>query len=140
MAKITLLKSQILRMHLAFKEVAAPTVQSIMLELQNWYDQLPDAMRLHSASEADLPVEVARSIFYVHLLYLGAIMLVYRRVVTQYIRSLADRGDHDILPNPLDAIVSAVSNDGVTAAATSARILRYLLESSGIFKRCWLIM
>ena len=124
MAKVSLLKSQILRMQLAFKDLTAPTVESIMSKLQNWYDQLPEQMHILSAGEINLTLAVRRTISHVQLLYLGAILLVYRRIATQYMHSLVGNGDQNILENPLRNTLRSVGDKAIQAASTSARSAR----------------
>lgn len=82
MTKICLIKADILRMNLGFKEISVGAIGSVTHDLQQWYKELPSLVRLEAAGQDDVPVETQRSIMQVHLLYLGAIMLLYRRVAS----------------------------------------------------------
>jgi len=140
MTKISVLKAGILRIYLASHDLSVLAIEPIMRDLQRWYDQLPTAMHLGSLQREDLPVESRLSIYHAHLLYLGAIMLLHRRVASQLIRSFGF-GPNRSLPRQLHE-KSLISNtgQGVLAAKNSARTLGLLLDENGIFKRCWLVM
>ena len=134
------MKTEILQMHLAFKELTVLTIQSIMSSLHGWYGQLPEQMRLDAVDDRDMNVEVRRSIFHVHLLYLGAIILLYRRIASQFVRWLGVDRDRNLLGKPLEDLLRKHGEDAVVAASMSAKILGLLMEDHGIFKRCWLVM
>ena len=140
MTKISMLKASILRVHLAFKELTVPTIESIMKDLQHWYDRLPPSMNLGTLQREDIPVEARRSIYHAHLLYLGAILLLHRRIAAQVIRSSGFDSDRILLWQPLEKALVNNTDQGVLAAKNSARTLGLLLDENGIFKRCWLVM
>ncbi|KAK3941039.1 hypothetical protein QBC46DRAFT_111363 [Diplogelasinospora grovesii] len=140
MTKISLLKSEILRMHLAFKELTTLAMDSIMKDLQDWYGKLPAQMHLANLGRQDLPDQVRRSIFHVHLLYLGAIMLLYRRIASQFVKQYQADEQRDLLNKPREKMLLNHAQQGVIAAKHSARILGLLLAERGIFKRCWLVI
>ncbi|PHH92774.1 hypothetical protein CDD83_5180 [Cordyceps sp. RAO-2017] len=144
MAKIALLKAKILRMHMAFKDLTVAVTQIIMDDLQGWYDQLPAELHLSSLLDERgvYDVHVRRSIYHVHLLYLGAIILLHRRVASQFMQSrrLHGRHDRDKLPNPLTGVVRIHAEQGVLAAERSASIIGLLLGEDGVYKRCWLVI
>ncbi|KAK8192612.1 hypothetical protein M8818_007782 [Zalaria obscura] len=136
MAKIALLKVEIVRTNLAFKELSILSIKNITDDLRKWYTELPPAMYLANLTQhADIPAELRRTIYFVHLLYLGALMLLYRRVVCHYVQQ-----DHrNMFINPLNE-VSQYADQGVVAAKQTARILHLLRSEDGIFKRCWLVI
>ncbi|KAH7123287.1 nitrate assimilation regulatory protein nirA [Dactylonectria estremocensis] len=140
MAKICILKADILRMQVAFKELTIPAMQSILKDLQNWHRELPEAMRVEASGNTNHTVETRRSIMHVHLLYLGAIMLLYRRVASQFLQSYALTPYQKTLPIPLHGLVAEHSAEAVLSAGTSARIIKLLLDDDSIFKRCWLVI
>lgn len=146
MARICILKANVLRMHMIFKDLTAPAVQTIMTDLQTWHRELPETMQLEAISREDLPPETRRSILHTHLLYLGSIMLLYRRIASQFLRtymntaSVEGRPPSTALQMPLNGVLAAQGIEASLAASTSARIVRLMLEDESIFKRCWLIM
>ncbi|KJK81283.1 hypothetical protein H634G_03302 [Metarhizium anisopliae BRIP 53293] len=140
MARICLLKAEILRMHLVFKDLTSLAVETIRGDLQSWYGELPESMRLGVTAHEDLPVGTKRSILHLHMLYLGAIMLLYRRVATQFLQSYAVGGLGGSLHlHPREAFVQQ-SAEAVLAASTSASIVKLLLDDDGVFKHCWLVI
>lgn len=140
MTKICLLKADILRMHLALKDLTIMAIESIMKDLQEWYGRLPSEMHIANLGRGDLATDVRRSIYHVHLLYLGAIILLYRRVASQFVRSYATDKERDDLWKPLERLLISNTEEGILAAKHSARILGMLLAEDGVFKRCWLVM
>jgi hypothetical protein len=81
MTKVSLLKANILRMHLSSPELSVQAIGGAEQELHDWYRQLPAEMQLIDLMEGQRLPDMARwSIFHIHLLHLGAIMLLFRRV------------------------------------------------------------
>ncbi|KAK3328166.1 hypothetical protein B0T19DRAFT_423831 [Cercophora scortea] len=145
MTKISLLNAEILRTHLASKELTGLAMDSAMCKLQQWHSSLPNAMLLANLGRQDLPDSVRRSIYHVHLLYLGAMMLLYRRIASQFVRTepACNPGSEDdscVVDMELHKNMLARAHQGVIAAKHSARILGLLLAEKGIFKRCWLVI
>ena len=139
LTKIAFLEAEILRTHLVFKDLNILTIESITADLQKWYGQLPAEMHIANLGREELPENVRVSVCHVHLLYLGTIMLLFRRVLCQALRTYMLDNDRNILWKPLQSL-GVVMEDGLIAAKHSARILGLLLANDGIFKRCWLVM
>ncbi|OIW30222.1 hypothetical protein CONLIGDRAFT_714604 [Coniochaeta ligniaria NRRL 30616] len=140
MTKISILNAHILRMHLASEDLTALAIESIMADLQDWYRKLPPAMALATLGQSDLPNNVRRSIYYVHLLYLGAIMLVYRRVASQFNRIIGVNNKVNTQSKAFEQTMLNHAEEGVLAAKASSRVLGLLLTQTGCFKRCWIII
>ncbi|KAK3359577.1 hypothetical protein B0T25DRAFT_102716 [Lasiosphaeria hispida] len=142
MTKICMLKAEVLRMHLASKELTNAGIDSVMSALQDWHGKLPEQMHLSNLGRQDLADQVRRSIFHVHLLYLGAIILLYRRVACQFVQSyrIGGQDGNSTLDNEPRARLLDHAEKGIVAARHSARILGLLLTERGIFKRCWLVI
>lgn len=77
MAKLSVLAVEILRVHLAFKEITVLSFESVLNDLQTWLSRLPSDLSLAHAGSLSLPPSTARSILHLHLLHKGAIILVY---------------------------------------------------------------
>lgn len=131
-----MLKARILHMHLAFRYLAPESLNSMIGDLQDWYNKLPPQMHLQNL-EGGLPHEVRRSIYHVHLLYLGAHMLLFRRIVAENIQRDPELSP---LPHPSRELLSKRCPSALAAASMSARIFKLLLDENGIFQRCWLVM
>ncbi|KAI9147209.1 Protein RTA1 [Paramyrothecium foliicola] len=140
MTKICVLKSNIIRMQWNFHELTADAMHSIMRDLQTWYGELPEMMRLGVAGQEDMPIGTRRSVLHVHLLYLGAMILLYRQLALRFVQSYRDGGHASFLQGPLHNVVLAYSSEVALAASTSARIIKLLFENNSIFKRCWLVI
>ena len=142
MTKISLLKASILRMHLAFKHVNTNTVDAVMAELQDWHGKLAARMHLSNLGRQDLSAQIKCSIYHVHLLYLGAMMLLYRRIASQLTQPvpLSKSGKPDIVQDNDGEKLLAYAHQGIVAAKHSSRILGLMLNERGIYKRCWLVM
>ncbi|KAK0720194.1 hypothetical protein B0H67DRAFT_178870 [Lasiosphaeris hirsuta] len=141
MTKICMLKAEVLRMHLASKELTNTGIDCVMNALQDWHGRLPQQMHLSNLGRQDLTDQVRRSIFHVHLLYLGAIILLYRRVACQFVQSYNLGGQLDnSTADKSRARLLDHAEKGIIAARHSARILGLLLAERGIFRRCWLVI
>ncbi|KAI1758787.1 hypothetical protein GGR53DRAFT_471995 [Hypoxylon sp. FL1150] len=142
MTKISMLKAHILQMHLAFKRLTPLSIKSIMKDLQNWYDKMPDAMHLDRLGREGLPVEAKRSICHTHLLYLGAHMLLFRRIACELVRASAARNDQNRNPLGLlsESLLAEQGEGALLAAKSSSTIIKLLYEENSVFKRCWLVI
>ncbi|KAK5627723.1 hypothetical protein RRF57_003438 [Xylaria bambusicola] len=134
MTKIAVLKARILHMHLAFKYLTPESLNSMIRDLQ---DCCPNELQLQNLSGQDLSYEVRRSIYHVHLLYLGAHMLLFRRLVAENTQSLGrNPGRNPKLWHPSNELLSRQCPSALIAASMSARIFKLLLDENGIFQRC----
>jgi hypothetical protein len=140
MTKITFLTADMIRMHLSKKNLTPAGIRNISRDVDAWSKQLPTQMLLQNFTD-DTPFLVKMSMYQVHLLYMGALMLVYRRISCQFARPvdpgrpLAETGG-DIL----DPAVLHCASRGLFAARCSSRIIRLMMEADGVFRRCWLVM
>ena len=140
MTKICRLKADILRMHLGFKEISVGAIGSVTHDLQQWYEELPSPIRLETTGQDNAPLETQRNIMHVHLLYLGTIMLLYRRVASgQLLAFLREHWSEESHIPSNEQLVDA-SHQAILAATTSARILKLLFDNNAIFSRCWLVV
>jgi len=143
MTKISLINAEILKMHLTQRELSAEAMDSIMKTLGDWHAQLPRRMLLANLVGQTLADEVRRSIYHAHLLYLGSLILVYRRIASQAARTIQfeqQKSGNGAETAILDQVTRSRAYDGIVAAKHSATILGLLLAEKGIFRRCWLVM
>jgi hypothetical protein len=139
-AKISLLKARILRVDLAFDSVSGRTVQTVSQQLEDWLKNLPDPMRLEALGHRnDFSTEFRRSIYYIHLLFQGARMLLYRRILSQHARKDIELALHQqsVLDNT--TMLQALK-EGRQVANMTSHTLQILQGEDGIFKRCWLVI
>jgi hypothetical protein len=145
MTKISLLKARVLRAHLALKVLDKTSLDSALQALQVWHDQLPPQLLLTTLARTDLAAQDRRTLFYVHFFYLGAIILVYRRIISQAAQAprVNEQEGRERVPPRRDNLgkdLLGYADRGIFAAKYTARLLGLLLAESGIVKRCWLVM
>ncbi|EON97269.1 putative nitrate assimilation regulatory protein nira protein [Phaeoacremonium minimum UCRPA7] len=139
LTKISILKADILRLNLLFKDLSFLTIETILLDLREWHAQLPSLMHLHNVQNASLPWNLRLTIYHVHLLYLGAFMLLYRRIASQIVKNRGIPGDRTLPSRPSKELVGC-AEEGVLSAKSTARILGTLMADNGVFKKCWLVI
>lgn len=129
-------------MQMSFKGQSISSLESVMKELQDWYELLPADLQLTNLVQrgALLPDGVWVSICHIHLLHLGAIMLLHRRTVFQCMKTQRPDLDDQNMVQPDRKLLIERSSEGVVAAKHSATILNLLMERGTVFKRCWLVM
>ncbi|KAK0619661.1 hypothetical protein B0T14DRAFT_566490 [Immersiella caudata] len=147
MTKISLLKAGVLRSHLALKVFSSDALDSAFQALQTWHETLPPQLLLANLARTDMSEQDRRTLFYVHLLYLGAIILVYRRAISQVVQDSRVGGDTYLSPTTTDISQKSLvrtllsqADKGMFAARYTARILGLLLANRSIVQRCWLII
>lgn len=138
MTKITVLSSEMLRNIYVSRSLDAQSAQVVSGDLQQWHDNLPPPMRLAGILDLPYPPIILSAIYYIHLLYLGALILLYRRVMfdqaatTDVLGVLAQDATH--------VQVLHHARMGITAAKLTARVLGVLKDIDGVMPRCWLVM
>ncbi|KAH8647807.1 hypothetical protein BX600DRAFT_530764 [Xylariales sp. PMI_506] len=138
MVKISLLKVKIIRMHTSFGELSILSLSSMMEDLEAWHSMMPPVMAIANLSVDNLTPHVRRSIYHVHLLYLGSVILLYRRIASHIVQV---NRDHRMLmlPQQHDDLRRFLA-EGHHAARHSAIILGMMHREQGVFKRCWLVI
>jgi len=134
MAKIAVLKADILKT-MTPSNLASPAVMSkLRSDLRVWHEQIPRIMHLTNIVDLGVEKQHRHKIYFVHLLYLGALMLLQRCIMSQWITA-----DNE-LSTSLDLSSEAAEciRDGYMAARHSARILDLLRQEGAVVKRCWI--
>jgi len=142
MTKIALMIADILRMDFTLKQFTPLSVHAIIRDHEEWYRKLPDQISVANICVEELGVSLRRTICHVHLLYLGSVMLLYRRVVSHMVSSCGwEQRLWELvsLGSQVDTI-SGIFENGTQSAKLSARILALLLADDGVFRRCWLVI
>ncbi|KAL1872981.1 hypothetical protein Daus18300_004122 [Diaporthe australafricana] len=140
LSKIAILKAQLLTIQASSKDMPFLPTRPVVQELQQWFDNLPKELRIERMGDVEVPLEARRSLCHIHLLYLGALMLLYRSIAAQHLQS-QETGSNRKMPLKLHGeTVADYSERGLLAAISSARILKFALNEDWIFKRCWLII
>ncbi|KAH7048428.1 hypothetical protein B0J12DRAFT_114622 [Macrophomina phaseolina] len=132
--KISIIKAKILRTT-ANPNLSQNTIDSIRADLQSWYNALPVKLRLSENLHRDKDPQTRITVSYLHVLHLGTIMLLHRRIVSCYVH--LSTGDSDCARIMIQEATQAV-DEGVHAARLSARLLALLLDDGGITRHCWI--
>ena len=135
--KVTIIKASTLHRLPKDAPVLETTVAEFRARLSQHHSQLPEWMslgQLLSQSDSDLMVQFRPVIFYVHLFYLSAMMLLSRRLIIAYV-ALDATGKIALPPEARQAI-----EEGYVAAQTEARMMEFMLAEGKIVQVCWLCM
>ncbi|KAH6659207.1 hypothetical protein BKA67DRAFT_529380 [Truncatella angustata] len=116
------------------------SVKFILEDLQAWYGRMPPQIRLDYPGRDTFAPLTKWSIYHVHLLYLGANILLYQRMLSQHVETYYVNRDRSGLYQSMEKLFSDQGEQAILAAKGSARILSLLLRDCGVFKRCWLVI
>jgi hypothetical protein len=135
--KVTIIKAWTLHRIPTTAPVPEDIVVDFRTQLSTFYSQLPEWMNLgwlFANKESPLMVQFRPLIFYVHLFYLSAMMLLSRRLIIAYIA--LDATGKVQLPGEAHTAI----NEGFLAAQTNARVLEAMLSEGKVVQVCWLCM
>jgi hypothetical protein len=134
---IATLKATTMRMLWACSDVAGLlyAIHSLQRRLNDWYEHLPDEAQLIRLGD-DSQTELKSSIYYVHLLHLGTVMLMFRHCLA----GLQFSVDREILSSEQRSTMHAALNDGLQAAQQSARMTYLTQRFSPSVRHCWTMM
>jgi hypothetical protein len=111
------------------------TIQGLQWELLDWYGQLPhEAHLVQLGGDAEFPMKTP--IYSLHLLHLGAVMLIFRHCLAG-LRTPGDRGTLSLQQKDL---MNKALSDGLLAAKQSARVVDIIGQASKSPPHCWLTM
>lgn len=132
--KIAILKGKILGTA-AHPYLLQETIDGIRSDLRSWYTALPPQWNLSQnlSNINDRGLRITTS--YLHLLHLGAMMLLHRRVVHSYIQLQKREPGRafEMIAGAAEAVT-----EGITAARLSARLLSIVHDEGGITRHCWI--
>jgi hypothetical protein len=135
--KVSIIKAETLHRIPKFAPVPEDIVFHFNTRLQEFHNQLPSWMslgQLIANPDNDLMTKFRPVIFYVHLFYLSAMMLLARRLMVAHI-ALNASGKVSLPSVTLRAI-----QDGFLAAQNNAQVLESMLSDGQIVQVCWLCM
>ncbi|CAN9270533.1 unnamed protein product [Alternaria alternata] len=133
--KVSIIKASLLRRLPTKAPVLEGTILEYRVRLSRFHARLPDWMSIASllgGENTELMATFRPVIYYVHLFYLSAMMLLSRRLIIAYI--------------PLDAIGSVTLpseaqraiEEGYQAAETNASVMDLMLQEGKVVQVCWL--
>ena len=136
MTAIGVLTANVLRDVFLKSELSLVTTREYKGKIAGWFRGLPPTMQLDSLiHNSSLTIAQRRSIFLVHLNYLGALLLLCRRHVF-YLATISRDDPWEMDGDMAEAL--GYAKEAVDVATQSARILGLLLSEKAIFRRCWL--
>lgn len=104
-------------------------------QLREWYERLPrHAQLIQLGTDGHVPLRT--SIYYVHLLHLGAVMLMFRHCLAG-LQSIEDRNRLSVEQR---LVMEETLNDGILAARSSAQMVHMIREASQSVRHCWVTM
>jgi len=110
------------------------SISATRLDLRKWHDELPRHMQISKLLDPNLTAKTRFGLYFAHLFYLSAMMLLLRRVLSRC------KGPEEAaltLSNHASQELFEAVNDGFSAARIAARILNQLLAEEAVFQRCW---
>lgn len=137
MASIAVLKAVTMRTLWSCSDVPdlLASIQNLQRQLREWYAKLPLTAQLGQIG-TDAQISFKTSIFYVHLLHLGAVMLIFRHGLA----GLQSPEDRTALSAEQKILFNEILDDGIVAAQQSVRMIHLLRESSQSVRHCWITM
>lgn len=91
-------------------------------------------MQISTLLDADLPPKTRFALYFAHLFYLSAMMLLLRSILS---RCEGPEEAAITLNGHVSREVSEAVSEGMGAARIAARILNQLLAEGAVFHRCW---
>jgi hypothetical protein len=134
---IAILKATAMRMLWACSDIPGllDSIQDLQGQLGDWYGKLPPVAHLiQLGSEAQSPLK--SSIYYVHLLHMGTVMLIFRHCLA----GMQLSRDREVLSAEQRSIMNAALNDGLQAAQHSAQMTYLIRQVSRKVRHCWTMM
>jgi hypothetical protein len=135
--KVSIIKAALLRRMPADSPVPEAITLDFRTQLSKFHADLPPWMgiaSLVSGDDGELMTQFRPVIFYVHLFYLSAMMLLARRLVIAYIP--VDTVGRAHLPPEAQRAVE----EGYQAAQTNASVMNLMLQEGKVVQVCWLCM
>ncbi|KAI0547703.1 hypothetical protein F4679DRAFT_553113 [Xylaria curta] len=139
MVRIAALKVKILYLNTGHRDLDL-AIAALARDLEEWYNNLPQAMRLQEISKQDLPPDTRRSIYLVHLTYLGTNMLLFRRMASLKVRSSKAHGAVPASARPSREQYLKQADEALLAASGSARIIKIMMDENCVPKRCSIVI
>lgn len=133
-ADITVLKTKIVRELYMRTDLQASSISALRLELRGWHDRLPQNMQISNLLEPNIAPKSRLAIYFAHLFYLGAMMLLLRRIFSGC--TGPDEAALMLQSNVSRDLFEAV-DEGFGAAKITARILNQLLVEEAVYQQCW---
>ncbi|KAJ8107324.1 hypothetical protein OPT61_g8944 [Boeremia exigua] len=141
-SKIGLIAAEIAKTLAAPELATRENVDMLTQKLETWRLEVPLILQLPtltSEGPSDLSLYQRRAILMVHIMYLGAVILIYRQLLVATAEGqLTDGAASSLSFSGTDA--RRFRNECAIAGQTIARILRLISFDGTLTRRCWLII
>lgn len=134
--KISSRKADFLRT-IAYEPLSIELVQELRRGLQDWHKALPEPVSMSHPAKIPVTAQTRRLTYYLHLIHLGAIMVLYRRMLA---KCVTERETSASTSAGLFAELFSLSEEGVVAAEQSARIAYLVFTEMSDSRQCWMCM
>ncbi|KAK0625039.1 hypothetical protein B0T17DRAFT_259156 [Bombardia bombarda] len=131
MAKIAILKQNMVQI-LSQEDASLSSFSSLRRSLDAWYGALPPDAQISGIANSPILSPTRFKLYYIHLMHLGALLLLFRRLVLR----CGDTENHGYIPNDLASCLY----DGLQAARHSARICLLLEMEGGSVRHYWILI
>ncbi|KAH9875665.1 hypothetical protein IAQ61_003129 [Plenodomus lingam] len=142
MSKIGLIAAEIAKTLASPELVTRENIQMLTQKLENWRLDVPPMLQipaLTSNASPDLTVFQRRAILMVHIMYLGALVLLYRQLLVATAEAqLTDGAAAHSNFSADDARI--YRSECATAAQQIARILKLISSDGTLTRRCWIVI
>jgi hypothetical protein len=142
-SKINLIAAEVAKT-LASPELATKgNITMLTMKLEKWREEVPHALQIPAllSSEAqDLTIFQRRAVFMVHIMYLGALVLLYRQLLVASAEAQLIEGTTSSLNNISVEDVKMYRQECAMAAQNIARMLGLISFDGTLTKRCWIII
>ncbi|KAJ4361744.1 hypothetical protein N0V95_001637 [Ascochyta clinopodiicola] len=141
-SKIGLIAAEIAKTLAAPELATRENVDMLTRKLEVWRVEVPLILQLPtltSETPSELSLYQRRAILMVHIMYLGAVILIYRQLLVATAEGqLTDGAANHLTYSSQDA--RRFRNECAIAAQTIARILRLISFDGTLTRRCWLVI
>ncbi|KAF2439468.1 hypothetical protein P171DRAFT_123151 [Karstenula rhodostoma CBS 690.94] len=124
------------------ESVTRETIQTLTDQLETWRSEVPQMLSIGSLTSSNPPpmtLYQRRAILMVHIMYLGAVILLYRQLLVATAEmQLTDGTSWDLDLSVADA--KRYRNECALAGQQVARILRLISFDGTLTTRCWLVI
>lgn len=137
LAKVGFLMGEIVKNVYAAGVCSIRSIETYVEKLEEWHKDLPQYMRLETLLGEESEPVTKRAVLLVHLVYLGSIILVTRKMITELVRRPAGSpwkfdGTKEEAVHYMELCIAS--------AKSIAMIVGILYDDNVISKRCWMIL
>ncbi|KAI5805930.1 hypothetical protein EDC01DRAFT_640846 [Geopyxis carbonaria] len=137
LGKIGFLMADILQHVYTQEKLSIKLVGHHVTKLENWVQRMPHFMRLETLLATSVDSAAPRSIFMIHLMYLGSVILSTRKVLVEWATMPVNSA---WTCDGTQEEAYHYINMGVVAARHVSRIVTMLLDNRCLLKKCWLVI